>query len=64
MDAAEISRDASAYPASLMASARATQLAAQWGRRTVYSMVWHGMAWHGMAWYGMVWHGMVWHGMV
>ena len=77
MDAADISRDAPAYPASLMASARATPLATQWGRGTGYSMVigmahgmawhgmaWHGMVWHGMAWYGMVWYGMVWYGMV
>ena len=58
MDAAEISLDAPAYPASLMASVRATPLATQWGRGTGYSMV-YGMAWHGMAWHGMVWYDMV-----
>jgi hypothetical protein len=62
MDAAEISRDAPAYryPASLMASARATPLATQWGRGTGYSMVWHGLAWHGRVWHGMVWYSCIW----
>ena len=60
MDAAEISRDAPAYPASLMASARATPLATQWGKgrgggRDIarYGMVWHGTACHGVTWHGM-----------
>ena len=64
MDAAKISWDAPAYPASLMASARATPLATRWGRETGYGMGWDGMAWHGVTRRGTAWYGMVWYGMV